>query len=90
VLMDMQMPVMDGITATLAVRGMPRFNGLPIIAVTANVLPQDRQRCLDAGMNDFLAKPIDPDELWNLLRKWIGPVRPAGAVAAPRDAALVN
>ncbi|NPC58621.1 PAS domain S-box protein [Caenimonas soli] len=73
VLMDMQMPVMDGITATTAIRTMDRYRGMPIIAVTANVLPQDRQKCVAAGMNDFLAKPIEPAELWDMLGKWLKP-----------------
>ncbi|MEI7457380.1 MAG: response regulator [Nitrosomonadales bacterium] len=71
VLMDMQMPVMDGITATIELRRQARFTELPVVAMTANVLPVDRQRCLDAGMNDFLAKPIEPDVLWQTLLKWI-------------------
>jgi two-component system, sensor histidine kinase and response regulator len=82
VLMDMQMPVMDGITAATTIRGMDRYRDLPIIAVTANVLPQDRQRCMAAGMNDFLAKPMEPAQLWLLLRKWIRPGRPAAAATA--------
>jgi two-component system sensor histidine kinase/response regulator len=69
----MQMPVMDGITATTAIRTMDRYRGMPIIAVTANVLPQDRQKCVAAGMNDFLAKPIEPAELWDMLGKWLKP-----------------
>ena len=73
VLMDMQMPVMDGITATRAIRRMEVHRSLPIIAVTANVMPQDRQRCMDAGMNDFLAKPIEPPAMWAMLGKWIKP-----------------
>jgi two-component system sensor histidine kinase/response regulator len=73
VLMDMQMPVMDGITATLAIRRMEEHRNLPIIAVTANVMPQDRQRCMDAGMNDFLAKPLEPQAMWAMLGKWIKP-----------------
>ncbi len=71
VLMDMQMPVMDGLTATRQLRQMPQGEKLPVLAMTANVLVDDRQRCLEAGMNDFLAKPITPEELWAALLKWI-------------------
>ena len=84
VLMDMQMPVMDGITATRELRQMPRCAEVPVVAMTANVMAADRQRCLDAGMNDFLTKPIEPDLLWQTLLKWIGPRR---EVAAPLRAA---
>ncbi len=73
VLMDMQMPVMDGVSATLAIRAETRFDRLPIVAMTANAMQQDRERCLAAGMNDHLAKPIEPDDLWAVLRKWIKP-----------------
>jgi PAS domain S-box-containing protein len=71
VLMDMQMPVMDGVEATVALRKLGKFRNLPVIAMTANVMAQDRQRCLDAGMNDFLVKPIEPDQVWDVLLKWI-------------------
>jgi signal transduction histidine kinase/DNA-binding response OmpR family regulator/HPt (histidine-containing phosphotransfer) domain-containing protein len=81
VLMDMQMPVMDGVTATKAIRSNPRFQSLPIIAMTANAMDRDRQICLAAGMNDHLAKPIDPEKLFDALLRWITP-RPRSAVAA--------
>jgi two-component system sensor histidine kinase/response regulator len=71
VLMDMQMPVMDGITATRHIRTQAQFTHLPIIAMTANAMAGDRQRCLDAGMNEHVAKPIDPADLLAKLRRWI-------------------
>jgi signal transduction histidine kinase/DNA-binding response OmpR family regulator len=67
ILMDMQMPVMDGVTATQRLRQHPQFATVPILAMTANAMPEDRQRCLDAGMNDHIAKPIDPDALFATL-----------------------
>ena len=86
VLMDMQMPVMDGLEATQALRRQPALALLPIVAMTANVLEADRQRCSDAGMNDFVAKPIEPDELFRVLLKWITP-RPRTGISG-RQAAL--
>ena len=73
VLMDMQMPVMDGLTATREIRKLPDFAALPIVAMTANVQASDRLRCSEAGMNDHLAKPIDPELLWQCLLRWIPP-----------------
>jgi two-component system sensor histidine kinase/response regulator len=70
VLMDMQMPVMDGVTATRRLRQNPRFADLPIIAMTANVMEEDKKRCLDAGMNDHIGKPIEPEELQATLLRW--------------------
>jgi len=72
VLMDMQMPVMDGIEATRIIRADSRFDQLPIVAMTANAMAADRDRCLEAGMNDHIAKPIDPDQLFGALSRWIG------------------
>ena len=89
VLMDMQMPVMDGETATRLLRSDPRHTHLPIVAMTANAMDADRQRCFDAGMNDHVAKPIEPVALWAALTRWIRP-RPGlgqaveGAPVAPR------
>ncbi|MEI6386049.1 MAG: response regulator [Spirochaetota bacterium] len=75
VLMDMQMPVMDGITATKRIRELPGLSAMPILAMTANAMQGDRERSLEAGMNDHITKPIDPDQLFAALRKW----RPKGA-----------
>jgi two-component system, sensor histidine kinase and response regulator len=72
VLMDMQMPVMDGLEATRIIRSDSRFDQLPIVAMTANAMAVDRDRCLEAGMNDHIAKPIDPDQLFGALNRWIG------------------
>ena len=73
VLMDLQMPEMDGFTATRVIRAQPRLQGLPIIAMTAHALVEERQRCLDAGMNDHVSKPIDPDALFATLLRWATP-----------------
>jgi two-component system sensor histidine kinase/response regulator len=86
VLMDMHMPVMDGVTATRHIREMARFDHLPIVAVTANAMEQDRRKCLAAGMNDFLIKPIDPDDMWSILLRWIRPGTRAQAAAPARPA----
>jgi PAS domain S-box-containing protein len=79
VLMDMQMPVMDGITSTQEIRKDARFRDLPIVAMTANAMQGDRERCIAAGMNDHVAKPIEPEDLWKALLKWIKPRNPAAA-----------
>ncbi|MEK9629327.1 MAG: response regulator [Nitrospinota bacterium] len=71
VLMDIQMPVMDGYEASRAIREDSRYATLPIIAMTANAMQGDREKCIDAGMNDHVAKPIDPNELFKALIKWI-------------------
>ena len=73
VLMDLQMPEMDGFTATRLLRSNPRLQKFPIIAMTAHALVEERQRCLDAGMNDHLSKPIDPDALFSTLLRWAKP-----------------
>jgi len=71
--MDMQMPVMDGIAATVEIRKQSRFDSLPIVAMTANVMAAERQKCLEAGMNDHVAKPIDPAALFGALARWLTP-----------------
>ena len=73
VFMDLQMPEMDGFTATKLLRRDPRLQKFPIIAMTAHALVEERQRCLDAGMNDHVSKPIDPDNLFATLLRWAKP-----------------
>jgi two-component system sensor histidine kinase/response regulator len=73
ILMDMQMPVMDGVTATQKIRQDSRFSDLPILAMTANALPEEKERCLNAGMNDHITKPVEPESLWRALNLWIKP-----------------
>ncbi len=71
VLMDVMMPEMDGYEATIEIRKNPRWRKLPIIAVTAKAMKDDQDRCLQAGSNDYLAKPIDLDRLFSLIRVWL-------------------
>jgi PAS domain S-box-containing protein len=71
VLMDLQMPKMDGLEATKILRADHRFKDLPIIAMTAHAMSGDRERCLEAGMNEYLSKPIEPAGLFSILLKWI-------------------
>ncbi|MDB5894553.1 MAG: hypothetical protein JWQ88_2084 [Rhodoferax sp.] len=82
ILMDVQMPRMDGLEATRLLRQDPRMAKLPIIAMTANAFVEDRQACLDAGMNEHLAKPVDPRILHEALLRWL-PARPRLAQPAP-------
>jgi signal transduction histidine kinase/DNA-binding response OmpR family regulator/HPt (histidine-containing phosphotransfer) domain-containing protein len=74
VFMDLQMPEMDGFTATRLLRLDPRLKKFPIIAMTAHALVEERQRCIDAGMNDHVSKPIDPDALFSTLLRWAKPM----------------
>ncbi len=71
VLIDMQMPVMDGLTATQEIRKIPGMAKLPIIALTANAFDEDRQRCVEAGMNDHIGKPVIPEALRSILLRWL-------------------
>jgi two-component system, sensor histidine kinase and response regulator len=81
ILMDMQMPVMDGLEATRRIRQMPALRDLPIIAMTANAMKSDVQACLSAGMNDFVSKPIERGSLVQSLRRWLPPRGSAGVTA---------
>ncbi len=77
VLMDVHMPDMDGLEATRRLRAEPAWSALPVIALTANAMAEDRARCLGAGMNDFLTKPMTPDALYAAVEKWTRPRMPS-------------
>ena len=89
VLMDMQMPVMDGLEATRRLRALPACRRLPVIAMTANAFGEDRAACLAAGMDDHIAKPVDPSQLYTVLLRWLPEAPPAppaaGSDGAPAD-----
>jgi two-component system, sensor histidine kinase and response regulator len=80
VLMDVQMPRLDGLDATRAIRQLPGRAATPIVAMTANAYEDDRAMCLDAGMNDFLSKPVEPSDLYAVLLRWLRRSRQSAAV----------
>ena len=81
ILMDIQMPGMDGYEASRVIRALPEHAGVPIIALTANAMSGDREKCLAAGMNDHIPKPLEVDTLLTVLGHWVRPRRPAAAAA---------
>jgi len=87
VLMDCQMPVMDGFAATRALRERPQWRDLPVIAMTANAMVGDRQKALDAGMNDHIAKPINVAQMFSTLARWLGPRLQQANAEGPREPA---
>lgn len=84
VLMDLQMPVMDGYTAARRIREQKRFNDLPVIAMTANVMSADLEKTAKAGMNGHIGKPINVNEMFTTMAKWITPMRPTYLVETPK------
>jgi len=97
VFMDMQMPVMDGVTATREIRKLRGLGSLPIVAMTANAMEQDRRKCMEAGMNDFLVKPIEPKDMITILLRWArnrragtGPAQSTAPAGVPAAAAPGN
>ena len=85
VLMDIAMPVMDGLSATRAIRQLPGWQAVPIIAMTADVFSEQREQCLAAGMNAHLAKPVEPDTLYRNLLQWLDGGTVSPPLTAPQD-----
>ncbi len=91
VLMDVQMPEVDGLDATRTVRAAGRGNSaIPIIAMTACAMEQDRKRCLEAGMDDYIAKPVTPESLARIVEKWLARLEPSDAGSQPTSVLAAN
>jgi PAS domain S-box-containing protein len=90
VLMDMQMPLMDGLEATSLIRAEPALSNIPVIAMTANAWNEDRERCFSVGMDDFLTKPVRPEQLLAVLGYWLEHGRVAGRAPVNSDIAEVH
>jgi CheY-like chemotaxis protein len=86
VLMDCQMPVMDGFDATQSIRAVARFADLPIIAMTANAMAEDREKCVASGMNDHIAKPLHTRNLFATLARWVKPALSGAVASSPSSA----
>ncbi|WP_162249877.1 response regulator [Massilia sp. Root351] len=94
VLMDLQMPVMDGLETTRRIRASPRFGQIPVLAMTATATTEARVRCIDAGMNDFISKPVQPALLYQTIANWlpprVPPAEPQPAAPAPTATEVIE
>jgi CheY-like chemotaxis protein len=90
VLMDIMMPEFDGLDTTRAIREIPRFKELPIIAVTAKAMKGDREKCIEAGAWDYLSKPVNPEQMLAVLRAWIRAKAPAAEFVRRESSEMVS
>ncbi len=90
ILMDVQMPQMNGLDAARAIRALPTHADVPILAMTANAFNEDREACMEAGMNDFVPKPVNPEQFYAALVKWLPPPAPGAAEPEPKAPPKLN